>query len=85
MHGLRRSHGFFNIASVLLLWLVFSPASEAFPTFGGNRAKNQPADDDFHWVATWTSMPQLVEPENLPPAPFVRRSFLVTKGRLTQD
>ncbi|EMR68227.1 putative lipolytic enzyme protein [Eutypa lata UCREL1] len=70
MHGLRRSHGFFNIASVLLLWLVFSPASEAFPTFGGNRAKNQPADDDFHWVATWTSMPQLVEPENLPPAPF---------------
>ncbi|RPA79865.1 SGNH hydrolase [Ascobolus immersus RN42] len=26
--------------------------------------------DDNHWVSTWTSMPQLVEPNNLPPAPF---------------
>ncbi|KAI8628524.1 SGNH hydrolase-type esterase domain-containing protein [Xylariaceae sp. FL1651] len=25
---------------------------------------------DSHWVATWTSMSQLVEPSNLPPAPF---------------
>src|SRR5690242_11321533 len=23
-----------------------------------------------HWVNTWTSMPQLTEPSNLPPAPF---------------
>ncbi|CAL1709482.1 unnamed protein product [Somion occarium] len=23
-----------------------------------------------HWVDTWTAMPQLTEPENLPPAPF---------------
>ncbi|OTB00503.1 hypothetical protein M426DRAFT_15445 [Hypoxylon sp. CI-4A] len=27
-------------------------------------------DEDSHWVATWTSMPQLVEPNNLPPSPF---------------
>ncbi|MEC3981811.1 hypothetical protein QMK34_41925, partial [Amycolatopsis sp. H20-H5] len=24
-----------------------------------------------HWVNTWTSMPQLTEPANLPPAPFL--------------
>ncbi|MBE3044947.1 hypothetical protein IMZ48_20795 [Candidatus Bathyarchaeota archaeon] len=29
-------------------------------------------ETDHHWVPTWTSMPQLVEPANLPPAPFVR-------------
>jgi hypothetical protein len=29
-------------------------------------------DDGFHWVNTWTSMPQLVEASNMPPAPFVR-------------
>ena len=29
-------------------------------------------ESDYHWVPTWTSMPQLVEPNNLPPAPFVR-------------
>jgi hypothetical protein len=29
------------------------------------------ADDDNHWVATWTSMPQEVEQSNLPPSPFV--------------
>ncbi|KAJ7283244.1 extracellular GDSL-like lipase/acylhydrolase [Mycena rebaudengoi] len=23
-----------------------------------------------HWIAAWTSMPQLTEPQNLPPAPF---------------
>lgn len=28
-------------------------------------------ESDHHWVPTWTSMPQLVEPNNLPPAPFV--------------
>ncbi|KAK4122224.1 SGNH hydrolase, partial [Parathielavia appendiculata] len=28
------------------------------------------ADDGWHWVATWTSMPQLVEQNNMPPSPF---------------
>jgi hypothetical protein len=29
-------------------------------------------DDGSHWVNSWTSMPQLVEASNMPPAPFVR-------------
>ena len=28
----------------------------------------------IHWVDTWTAMPQLTEPANLPPPPFVRKS-----------
>jgi len=27
--------------------------------------------DGMHWINTWTSMPQLVEASNMPPAPFV--------------
>ena len=50
---------------VLLLWLVFAPWSAA--VFWARTD----TDDDFHWVATWTAMPQLVEPHNLPPEPFV--------------
>lgn len=31
--------------------------------------------DDYHWVPTWTSMPQEVEQSNLPPSPFVREDL----------
>ena len=27
--------------------------------------------DESHWVSAWTSMPQLVEPNNMPPSQFV--------------
>lgn len=27
--------------------------------------------DSHHWVSVWASMPQMAEPANLPPAPFV--------------
>ena len=30
--------------------------------------------DGYHWVDTWTSMPQLVESSNMPPSPFVSPS-----------
>lgn len=26
---------------------------------------------DGHWIDTWASMPQLTEPANLPPPPYV--------------
>ncbi|KAL2197672.1 SGNH hydrolase-type esterase domain-containing protein [Corynascus similis CBS 632.67] len=59
-------------ASLLLL----SPGAFAAPTQEGDAGLKRDAvspradDDDWHWVATWTSMPQLVEPNNMPPAPF---------------
>ncbi|KAK4142316.1 SGNH hydrolase-type esterase domain-containing protein [Dichotomopilus funicola] len=51
--------------AALLLW---SPSTLAAPTQDTPLAPRQ--DEDWHWVATWTSMPQLVEPNNMPPAPF---------------
>lgn len=37
-----------------------------------------------HWVATWTAAPQLAEPENLPPAPFVRDGRALADSTLRQ-
>jgi lysophospholipase L1-like esterase len=34
------------------------------------------ADDGQHWVGTWATAPQLVEPDNLPPAPGFRDATL---------
>ncbi|WP_249714472.1 SGNH/GDSL hydrolase family protein [Rhizomonospora bruguierae] len=36
------------------------------------------------WVNTWTSMPQLTEPGNLPPAPFVRDGIVLADATLRQ-
>ncbi|WP_410565564.1 SGNH/GDSL hydrolase family protein [Amycolatopsis sp. cmx-4-61] len=46
--------------------LVLSVLAVLAVLFVGASARPAPA----HWVATWTSMPQLTEPGNLPPAPF---------------
>ncbi|KXX75973.1 hypothetical protein MMYC01_206831 [Madurella mycetomatis] len=61
-----------GVAASLLLasrWVFAAPASgdELGPRMAAEAAA---AEDDWHWVATWTSMPQLVEPNNMPPAPF---------------
>lgn len=40
-----------------------------------------PVGDD-HWVTVWTAMPQLTEPENMPPPPFVSFDYVdVSPGR----
>ncbi|KAI0204423.1 SGNH hydrolase-type esterase domain-containing protein [Astrocystis sublimbata] len=52
-------------AAVCLLWTT---CVLGIPLEGKKIRRRQDADN--HWVATWTSMPQLVEPDNLPPSPF---------------
>ncbi|KXH42580.1 GDSL-like Lipase/Acylhydrolase [Colletotrichum nymphaeae SA-01] len=42
--------------------LFLSPLTQARP--------QHPARDEREWVTVWGTMPQLVEPANLPPAPF---------------
>lgn len=37
-----------------------------------NSTSIRPNPSHGHWVDAWASMPQLTEPANLPPAPFVR-------------
>ncbi|MET7856898.1 SGNH/GDSL hydrolase family protein [Streptomyces sp. NPDC005318] len=37
-----------------------------------------------HWVNTWTSMPQLTEPSNMPPAPFTQDNRVLADSTLRQ-
>ena len=39
--------------------------------FSSSEGKRHRKRDDRHWVDTWATMPQLTEPANLPPAPYV--------------
>ncbi|SDZ30047.1 Lysophospholipase L1 [Micromonospora pattaloongensis] len=36
------------------------------------------------WVTSWTSMPQLTEPHNMPPAPFTRDGLVLADATLRQ-
>src|SRR3954464_13240392 len=55
-------------------WLSATAAAGAVPV----SSQHNPSG---HWVNSWTSMPQLTEPRNLPPAPFTQ--FLNTTLRQT--
>ncbi|RDB26787.1 hypothetical protein Hypma_005279 [Hypsizygus marmoreus] len=40
--------------------------------------------EDYHWIDTWTNMPQLVEQNNLPPAPFLQANSVFRDVTLRQ-
>ncbi|GAB7359820.1 hypothetical protein MBLNU230_g6988t1 [Neophaeotheca triangularis] len=44
----------------------------------------QPHPHHGHWVDTWVSMPQLVEPRNLPPEPFNQTGVVFDNATLRQ-
>ncbi len=68
-------------AAVAASLLLLSQQTVAVPTPElGCDVVSKRADENYHWVATWTSMPQLVESSNMPPSPFVRTSpFAITR------
>ncbi|MGW6503693.1 GDSL-type esterase/lipase family protein [Nonomuraea angiospora] len=39
---------------------------------------------DGHWVTTWTAMPQLTEPDNLPPAPYTQEDLVLADSTVRQ-
>lgn len=55
-----------SVVAIATLWHSLSVFGAVLPAVLEER---QTAD--YHWVDTWTSMPQLVEQSNLPPSPFV--------------
>jgi hypothetical protein len=64
----------FFAAGVTLLTAVNVASSALLPdVLGGG-----------HWIDTWATMPQLTEPGNLPPAPFVS-SILSERKLPTND
>ena len=62
----------FKLVQLAALVASILPASTSAlaspPTYG----QLTPKPRDGRWVDTWGSMPQLTEPANLPPPPFVR-------------
>ncbi|KIY63230.1 extracellular GDSL-like lipase/acylhydrolase [Cylindrobasidium torrendii FP15055 ss-10] len=45
---------------------------------------NRRQDAAGHWIAGWTSMPQLTEPANLPPAPFNTSGVVFANSTIRQ-
>jgi len=63
----------FKLIQLAALVASILPAStSALAAAPPNYGKIAPKPRDGHWVDTWGSMPQLTEPANLPPPPFVR-------------
>lgn len=62
---------------------VVSPASGAGGPADRGGAPG-PRTRDAHWVSTWTSMPQLTEPSNMPPAPYTGDDSVLTDTTLRQ-
>ena len=58
----------FQLGSIFLIVLCVHLAS-SFPLLP--RRNYDGNTEESHWVNIWTTMPQLVEPANLPPVPFV--------------
>ncbi|CAG7852104.1 SubName: Full=Uncharacterized protein {ECO:0000313/EMBL:CCA73699.1} [Serendipita indica DSM 11827] len=50
----------------------------------GVSAHQKRGSKPFHWVDTWTSMPQLTEPANLPPAPYNGSSGVFVDATIRQ-
>ena len=44
----------------------------------------RPQETHGRWVSTWTAMPQLTEPANLPPAPFTQANAVLVDSTLRQ-
>ena len=68
-----------------------TPADPSSPTTVAARTTDAPGAQDGRWVHTWAAMPQLTEPENMPPPPFteddrvledttLRQTLRVTRG-----
>jgi hypothetical protein len=55
-----------------LLSVALATLSLVSPTVNGRAIEAvDKRKDASHWINTWTSMPQLVEASNMPPAQFV--------------
>jgi lysophospholipase L1-like esterase len=80
----RRSSLISLITAGTLTAAVITPALGAGDGRGGPGGDPGPKERNAHWVSTWTSMPQLTEPGNMPPAPFTQDDSVMTDTTLRQ-
>ncbi|MFD3606590.1 SGNH/GDSL hydrolase family protein [Streptomyces atroolivaceus] len=80
---IRRSSIVGLLAAAALTAAVVSPALGAGDGHGPGSSP-APGERNARWVSTWTSMPQLTEPGNMPPAPFTQAGSVLTDATLRQ-
>jgi lysophospholipase L1-like esterase len=71
---------------VLALALIAVSSAVGATARGGTPAGTvrEPAAAHRHWVNTWTAMPQLTEPSNMPPPPFTGTDSVLVDTTLRQ-
>ncbi|MFI6119436.1 SGNH/GDSL hydrolase family protein [Streptomyces sp. NPDC051064] len=80
---IRRSSILSLFAAAALTAAVVSPALGAGDGHGPGSSP-APGERNARWVSTWTSMPQLTEPGNMPPAPFTQDGSVLDDATLRQ-
>ncbi|MFI6651558.1 SGNH/GDSL hydrolase family protein [Streptomyces sp. NPDC050529] len=80
---MNRRSSLISLITAGALLAAVSPALGAADAPGADHAPG-PKERNAHWVAAWTSMPQLTEPSNMPPAPFTRDDSVLTDTTLRQ-
>ncbi|QDS75518.1 hypothetical protein FKW77_005126 [Venturia effusa] len=69
----------------ITLLAIFAVRGNAFAVVGQNQVTPaQPDPSNGHWIDTWASMPQLVEPANLPPSPFNQKYAMFVNSTIRQ-
>ncbi|MPZ86220.1 MAG: SGNH/GDSL hydrolase family protein [Actinophytocola sp.] len=63
------------VALLSVLVAIGEPVAKEVPASSGARG---------HWVNTWVAMPQLTEPNNMPPPPFTGESGVLVDSTLRQ-
>ncbi len=72
------------IAALVAVSLVTGPGPERPDTQAATHGPAAPAAAAPEWVNTWTAMPQLTEPHNMPPAPFTKDGKVLDDSTLRQ-
>ncbi|KAH8830206.1 SGNH hydrolase-type esterase domain-containing protein [Flagelloscypha sp. PMI_526] len=69
---------------LLVIFLLVGNVLGIEVNFEHHRRQATQRRDDGHWISTWTGMPQLVEPGNMPPAPFTQSSSSFVNATIRQ-
>ncbi|GAA3435084.1 SGNH/GDSL hydrolase family protein [Kutzneria kofuensis] len=64
--------------------ICLAAAAFSLPPAPTQSAASQSTASATHWVDTWTAMPQLTEPANMPPAPFTQPNLVLANSTVRQ-
>ncbi|MDT0443123.1 SGNH/GDSL hydrolase family protein [Streptomyces johnsoniae] len=71
-------------SGLLAIGLLAASSAVGAGAADGGDARGGAGDGGRHWVHTWTAMPQLTEPANMPPEPFTGEDVVLADATLRQ-